>query len=81
MKKYIELFQPSLLDLKDCISYIKRLIKMILKKSMLMLWILNLFALVAVGYTWLQFIKISEEKVTQQKMISITQKYNWVNFS
>ena len=28
---------------------------------------LNLFALVAVGYTWLQFIKISEEKSTQQE--------------
>ena len=28
---------------------------------------LNLFALVAVGYTWLQFIKISKEKFTKQE--------------
>ena len=41
---------------------------------------LNLFALVAVGYTWLQFIKISEEKSKQQEDDFITQKYNWVNF-
>ena len=68
MKKYIELFQPSLLDLKDCISYIKKIDKNDIKEiNAHAMDFLNLFALVAVGYTWLQFIKISEEKVTQQK--------------
>ena len=27
---------------------------------------LNLFALVAVGYTWLQFIKVSQEKIREK---------------
>ena len=68
MKKYIELFQPSLLDLKDCISYIKKIDKNNIKEiNAHAMDFLNLFALVAVGYTWLQFIKISEEKVTQQE--------------
>ena len=67
MKKYIELFQPSLLDLKDCISYIKKIDKNNIKEiNAHAMDFLNLFALVAVGYTWLQFIKISKEKVTQQ---------------
>ena len=67
-KKYIELFQPSLLDLKDCISYIKKIDKNNIKEiNAHAMDFLNLFALVAVGYTWLQFIKISEEKVSQQE--------------
>ena len=68
MKKYIELFQPSLLDLKDCISYIKKIDKNDIKEiNAHAMDFLNLFALVAVGYTWLQFIKISEEKSKQQE--------------
>ena len=68
MIKYIELFQPSLLDLKDCISYIKKIDKNNIKEiNAHAMDFLNLFALVAVGYTWLQFIKISEEKSTQQE--------------
>ena len=68
MKKYIELFQPSLLDLKDCISYIKKIDKNNIKEiNAHAMDFLNLFALVAVGYTWLQFIKISKEKITQQE--------------
>ena len=60
MQKFIKLFEPSFRDLKDCINFIKEIE---LEKSQEInshaVDFLNIFALVAVGFTWLQFIHVS----------------------
>jgi len=68
MDKFIKLFEPSYNDLKDCINFIK---KIDLSNSQEInshaVDFLNIFALVAVGYTWLEFISLSLNKTKDDK--------------
>ena len=64
MIKFIKLFKPSFIDLKDCVDFIKKIdIKNTKEINSHAMDFLNIFALVAIGYTWLQFIKISQDKI------------------
>ena len=68
MQKFIKLFNPSYADLKGCINFINK----IESSNTFEIYshavdFLNLFALVAVGFTWLQFIKISLIKIKDDK--------------
>tara|TARA_B110000444_G_scaffold214538_1_gene211888 strand:- start:260 stop:622 length:363 start_codon:yes stop_codon:yes gene_type:complete len=68
MKKFIKLFNPSYIDLKDCINFIKNIeLSDSFEINSHAVDFLNLFALVAVGFTWLQFIKISLNKIEDNK--------------
>ena len=68
IQKFIDLFNPSYVDLKDCINFIKKIeISNTLEINSHAVDFLNLFALVAVGFTWLQFIKASLDKTNDDK--------------
>tara|TARA_B100000579_G_scaffold426968_1_gene434920 strand:- start:272 stop:1015 length:744 start_codon:yes stop_codon:yes gene_type:complete len=61
--KFIKFFEPSYSDLKDCINFIKEIeLKNSKEINSHAVDFLNIFALVAVGFTWLQFIEISLNK-------------------
>ena len=67
MIKFIKLFKSSFIDLKDCVDFIKHIdIKNTQEINSHAMDFLNIFALVAVGYTWLQFIKISQDKIKEK---------------
>jgi len=67
MLKFIKLFKSSFIDLKDCVDLIKQIdIKNTKEINSHAMDFLNIFALVAVGYTWLQFIKISQDKIKEK---------------
>ena len=67
MIKFIKLFRSSFIDLKDCVDFIKQIdIKNTKEINSHAMDFLNIFALVAVGYTWLQFIKISQDKIKKK---------------
>ncbi len=67
MIKFIKLFKPSFIDLKDCVNFIKEIdINNTKEINSHAMDFLNIFALVAVGYTWLQFIKISQDKIKKK---------------
>ena len=54
MQKFIKLFNPSYIDLKDCINFIKNIeLSDSFEINSHAVDFLNLFALVAVGFTWL----------------------------
>ena len=64
MIKFIKLFKSSFIDLKDCVDFIRQIdIKNTKEVNAHAMDFLNIFALVAVGYTWLQFIKVSHDKI------------------
>jgi hypothetical protein len=64
MEKYIKLFEPSYNDLRDCIDFIKRTEATNSQEiNSHAVDFLNIFALVAVGFTWLEFIDISLNKI------------------
>ena len=64
MEKYIKLFEPSYNDLRDCIDLIKRTEPTNSQEiNSYAVDFLNIFALVAVGFTWLEFIGISLNKI------------------
>jgi len=63
IQKFIKLFEPSFRDLKDCINFIKEIdLKNSQEINSHAVDFLNIFALVAVGFTWLQFIYVSLNK-------------------
>jgi len=68
MKKYIKLFEPSYKDLKDCINFIKEIDSSNLQEiNSHAVDLLNIFGLVAVGFTWLEFIRVSFNKIKEKK--------------
>jgi len=68
MKKYIKLFEPSYKDLKDCINFIKEIDPSNLQEiNSHAVDLLNIFGLVAVGFTWLEFISVSFDKIKEKK--------------
>jgi hypothetical protein len=68
MQKFIKLFEYSYKDLKECIDFIKKIeITNIQEINSHAVDFLNIFALVAVGFTWLQFINISLNKIDDNK--------------
>ena len=68
MQKFIKLFEPSYNDLQDCINFIKEIeLSNSQEINSHALDFLNVFALVAVGFTWLQFIQISLSKTENNK--------------
>ena len=67
MQKFIELFKSSFIDLKDCVDFIRLIDTKNTKEiNAHAMDFLNTFALVAVGYTWLQFIKVSQDKIKEK---------------
>jgi len=67
MQKFIELFKSSFIDLKDCVDFIRQIDTKNTKEiNAHAMDFLNIFALVAVGYTWLQFIKVSQDKIKEK---------------
>jgi len=68
MQKFIKLFEPSYNDLKDCINFIKEIeLSNSQEINSHAVDFLNIFALVAVGFTWLQFIYVSLNKNENNK--------------
>ena len=68
MKKFIKLFEPSYKDLKDSIKFIKEIDSSNSKEiNSHAVDLLNIFALVAVGFTWLEFINVSFNKIKEKK--------------
>ena len=68
MKKFIKLFEPSYKDLKDCINFIKEIDSSNLQEiNSHAVDLLNIFGLVAVGFTWLEFISLSFNKIKEKK--------------
>jgi len=68
MKKFIKLFEPSYKDLKDCINFIKDIDSLNLQEiNSHAVDLLNIFGLVAVGFTWLEFISLSFNKIKEKK--------------
>ena len=64
MDKFIKLFEPSYNDLRECINFIKQIdVTNSQEINSHAVDFLNIFALVAVGYTWLEFINISLNKI------------------
>ena len=64
MEKFIKLFEPSYNDLKDSINFIKEIdMSNTQEINSHAVDFLNIFALVAVGFTWLEFISISIDKI------------------
>jgi len=64
MEKFIKLFEPSYNDLRECIDYIRRTDSTNSQEiNSHAVDFLNIFALVAVGFTWLEFISISLNKI------------------
>ena len=67
MLKFIKLFKSSFIDLKDCVDFIRQIDTKNTKEiNAHAMDFLNIFALVAVGYTWLQFIKVSQDKIKEK---------------
>jgi len=68
MKKFIKLFESSYKDLKDCINFIKEIDSSNIKEiNSHAVDLLNIFGLVAVGFTWLEFISVSFNKIKEKK--------------
>jgi len=68
LKKYLKLFEDSFIDLKDCIDFIRKIDSSDhIEINSHAVDFLNIFALVAVGYTWLQFIDISLKKIKENE--------------
>ena len=68
MKKFIKLFEPSYKDLKDCINFVKEIDSSNLQEiNSHAVDLLNIFGLVAVGFTWLEFISVSFNKIKEKK--------------
>ena len=68
MDNFIMLFEPSFNDLKDCVNFIKKIdISNSQEINSHAVDFLNIFALVAVGFTWLEFISISLAKTENNK--------------
>ncbi len=68
MAKFIKLFEPSYNDLKECIDFIKRTEATNFQEiNSHAVDFLNIFALVAVGFTWLEFISISLNKIENKE--------------
>ena len=68
MKKFIKLFEPSYKDLKDCINFIKEIDSSNIQEiNSHAVDLLNIFGLVAVGFTWLEFISVSFNKIKEKK--------------
>ena len=64
MDKFIRLFEPSYNDLRECINFIKQIdVTNSQEINSHAVDFLNIFALVAVGFTWLEFISISLNKI------------------
>ena len=64
MDKFIRLFEPSYNDLRECIDFIKQIdVTNSQEINSHAVDFLNIFALVAVGFTWLEFISISLNKI------------------
>ena len=63
LSKFIKLFDPSYSDLKDSVKFIKEIPSNNTQEiNSHAVDLLNLFALVAVGFTWLEFINVSIAK-------------------
>jgi len=68
MEKFIKLFEPSYNDLKESIDFIKRTeVTNSQEINSHAVDFLNIFALVAVGFTWLEFISISLNKIENKE--------------
>ena len=68
MEKFIKLFVPSYNDLKESIDFIKRTENTNSQEiNSHAVDFLNIFALVAVGFTWLEFISISLNKIENKE--------------
>jgi len=68
MAKFFKLFEPSYNDLKECIDFIKRTEATNSQEiNSHAVDFLNIFALVAVGFTWLEFISISLNKIENKE--------------
>ena len=67
LNKFIKLFNPSYNDLKESIKFIKEIpLNSTQEINSHAVDLLNLFALVAVGFTWLEFIHVSITKTEDQ---------------
>ena len=67
LHKFINLFDPSYIDLKESIKFIKEIpLNSTQEINSHAVDLLNLFALVAVGFTWLEFIHVSIIKTEDQ---------------
>ena len=67
LHKFIKLFNPSYNDLKESIKFIKEIpLNSTQEINSHAVDLLNLFALVAVGFTWLEFIHVSITKTEDQ---------------
>ena len=67
LNKFIKLFDPSYIDLKESIKFIKEIpLNSTQEINSHAVDLLNLFALVAVGFTWLEFIHVSITKTEDQ---------------
>ena len=67
LHKFIKLFDPSFIDLKESIKFIKEIpLSSTQEINSHAVDLLNLFALVAVGFTWLEFIHVSIAKTEDQ---------------
>ena len=67
LHKFIKLFNPSYNDLKESIKFIKKIpLNNTQEINSHAVDLLNLFALVAVGFTWLEFIHVSITKIEDQ---------------
>ena len=67
LHKFIKLFDPSYIDLKESIKFIKEIpLNNTQEINSHAVDLLNLFALVAVGFTWLEFIHVSITKTEDQ---------------
>ncbi|MDC0498610.1 acyl-CoA dehydrogenase family protein [Alphaproteobacteria bacterium] len=67
LHKFIKLFDPSYDDLKESIKFIKEIpLNNTQEINSHAVDLLNLFALVAVGFTWLEFINVSNTKTEDQ---------------
>ncbi|MDC1059998.1 acyl-CoA dehydrogenase family protein [Alphaproteobacteria bacterium] len=67
LHKFIKLFDPSYNDLKESIKFIKEIsLNNTQEINSHAVDLLNLFALVAVGFTWLEFINVSITKTEDQ---------------
>ena len=67
LHKFIKLFNPSYNDLKESIKFIKEIpLNSTQEINSHAVDFLNLFALVAVGFTWLEFIHVSITKTEDQ---------------
>ena len=68
LHKFIKLFNPSYNDLKESIKFIKEIpLNSTQEINSHAVDLLNLFALVAVGFTWLEFIHVSITKTEDQE--------------